>query len=364
MSQKFKNIALDDLKLDSKNPRLPKSKQGKDEKSIIQWMLMEAATVELMMAIGENDFFAGEQLLVVEHKEQSGKYIVIEGNRRLTAVKLLSNPDLTEKVKREKVNKICEEARFKPEMIPCLIFDDENEILKYLGFRHITGIKSWRLLEKARYLNDLRENEFAESNFLDASREIAKMIGSSSNYIKRLLISFLIYKKIEEEDFYRIEKLNDTKFHLNYLTDGIYKSNIRNFLGVDVNSEKPTENLNEKNLEKIVQWWFEKYEGRSRVIGDSRGLNMLDKVLSSPVALKAFENGHKIEDAYELTGEIDVLFRKSILKSLEKIEEADRYSHKVDTFYSGVIDDLQTIFNLTKKIKSFKAEKELDEDEF
>ena len=175
MSQKFKNIALDDLKLDSKNPRLPKSKQGKDEKSIIQWMLMEAATVELMMAIGENDFFAGEQLLVVEHKEQSGKYIVIEGNRRLTAVKLLSNPDLTEKVKREKVNKICEEARFKPEMIPCLIFDDENEILKYLGFRHITGIKSWRLLEKARYLNDLRENEFAESNFLDASREIAKL---------------------------------------------------------------------------------------------------------------------------------------------------------------------------------------------
>ena len=90
----FKDIKFDDLKLNLQYPRLPKSKQGIDEGEVIKFMLLESATLELMMAIGENDFFAGEQLLVVPDEEDEGKYIVIEGNRRLTAVKLLSTPVL------------------------------------------------------------------------------------------------------------------------------------------------------------------------------------------------------------------------------------------------------------------------------
>ena len=88
------SIPLSDLKLDLNNPRLPKSKQGKDEKTVIEWMLLEAATLELMLAIAENDFFAGEPLLVVEDENNKEKYIVIEGNRRLTSAKLLNNPTL------------------------------------------------------------------------------------------------------------------------------------------------------------------------------------------------------------------------------------------------------------------------------
>ena len=91
---KFEEIPFENLKLDLFNPRLPKSKQGKDEEEIIKFMLLESATLELMMAIGENDFFAGEQLLAVPDEEE-GKYIVVEGNRRLTAVKLLSKPELS-----------------------------------------------------------------------------------------------------------------------------------------------------------------------------------------------------------------------------------------------------------------------------
>src|SRR5690606_11897920 len=140
------------------NPRLPKSKHGKSEKAVIEFMLLEAATLELMLAIAENDFFAGELLLVVEDKADPGKYIVVEGNRRLTAVKLLNNPDLTS-VKKIATKEIAGGAKFKPLELPCLVFEDKNKILKYLGFRHITGIKSWRLLEKARYLYDLRNSD-------------------------------------------------------------------------------------------------------------------------------------------------------------------------------------------------------------
>ena len=84
-------IPLDKLKLDPNNPRLPKSLRvkGASEEEIIEYMLLDASLIELMMAIGENNFFPGEQLLVV--KDMGDSYKVVEGNRRLSAVKLLSS---------------------------------------------------------------------------------------------------------------------------------------------------------------------------------------------------------------------------------------------------------------------------------
>jgi hypothetical protein len=337
-NQKFQNIPVSNLKLDLFNPRMPKSKQGKDEKSVIEYMLLEASTLELMLAIGENDFFAGELLLVVPDPADKGKYVVIEGNRRLTAVKLLSNPSLSS-VKKIAIKEIVENAKFKPIELPCLIFDNKNEILKYLGFRHITGVKSWRLLEKARYLYELKNtDEFKNLSFLNGSSEIAKVIGSSAAYVKRLLIGFELYKIVEDEAFYKIDGLNDTSFFLNYFTDSLNKDHIRNFINVDVNAENPVENINVVNLEKITNWWFKKSEGQSRVSGDSEGLKLLNSVIGNNIALAAFERGATIYEAYELTDDIDLQFERKVKDSLKFIEQADALSNRVKSlthaFYS------------------------------
>lgn len=115
----YRKINLSELKLDSENPRLPKSMHGKSDNEILSYMLLDASLIELMLAIGENDFFPGEQLLVV--KDTDGKYKVIEGNRRLSAVMLLSHPELAD-VQVTKIQKVLEEGKFKPTEIPCLVF--------------------------------------------------------------------------------------------------------------------------------------------------------------------------------------------------------------------------------------------------
>lgn len=352
MSQQFTPVKVSDLKLDLFNPRLPKSKQGKDEKTVIEFMLLEAATLELMLAIAENDFFAGELLLVIKDKTEDGKYVVIEGNRRLTAVKLLHNPELTS-VKKIATKEIVDKAKFKPNELPCLVFEDKNKILKYLGFRHITGIKSWRLLEKARYLFELRNNEdFKNLSFLDASKEIAKMIGSTSAYVKRLLISFELYKVVEDEAFYQIDGLNDTRFFLNYFTDGLNKDNIRNFIKVNLNSENPLEHLDSEHLKKLTHWWFEKSEGQSRVLGDSEGLKLLDKVIGHQDALVAFERGLSIYEAYEITDDFDIQFENRIKETLKSIEKAHSLSPKVKKFYTKFSEDIQTIRSTVEIIET------------
>ncbi|MDR2804080.1 MAG: hypothetical protein LBB85_00345 [Dysgonamonadaceae bacterium] len=362
--QQFKRIPIADLKLDLYNPRLPKSKQGKDEKTVIEYMLLEAATLELMLAIGENDFFAGELLLVVSDENDKGKFTVIEGNRRLIAVKILNNPTLAT-VKKFATKEIVENAKFKPIELPCLIFENKNDILKYLGYRHITGIKSWRLLEKARYLYEFRNTEdFEHLSFTNASREIAKVIGSSAAYVKRLLISFELYKKVEDEAFYQIDGLNDTSFFLNYFTDSLNKDNIRNFIGIDINSEIPLENIKIDNLEKLTHWWFKKSEGQSRVLGDSEGLKLLNAVIGNNMALSAFEKGTTIYEAYELTDDVDLQFERKIKESLKSIEQADILSNRVKSFYSELYEDLKNIRRIAGKINDFKTKREQDGDDF
>lgn len=353
MPQQFTPIKVSDLKLDLYNPRLPKSKQGKDEKTVLEYMLLEAATLELMLAIAENGFFAGELLLVVEDETEKGKYIVIEGNRRLTAVKLLNNPELTS-VKKVATKEIVDNAKLQPPTeLPCLIFEEKSKILKYLGFRHITGIKSWRLLEKGRYLFELRNSDdFKNLSFLNASHEIAKIIGSTSAYVKRLLISFELYKVVEDEAFYQIDGLNDTRFFLNYFTDGLNKDNIRNFIRVNLNSENPLENLDSEHLKKLTHWWFEKSEGQSRVLGDSEGLKLLDKVIGHEDALIAFERGLSIYEAYEITDDFDIQFENRIKETLRGIEKAHSLSPKVKKFYTKFSEDIQTIKSTVEIIET------------
>ena len=364
MEQRFESISIENLQLDLYNPRLPKSKQGKDEKTIIEYLLLEAATLELMDSIGENNFFGGEMLLVIPNEGQQRKYIAIEGNRRLTAVMLLNHPELAT-VKKIAAKEISTNAKFKPTELPCLIFERREDIQKYLGFVHITGKKAWRMLEKARYLSDLRKSEqFDNMSFLTASKNIAKIIGSRSPYVRKMLICYSLYEVVEDEKFYQIDGLSDSTFFLNYFSDGLQKENIRNYINVDIDSETPLENLNREHLEELVTWWFKKSEGVSRVIGDSEGMKLLNEVIGNEMALLAFKKGASIYAAYELTDDIDRQFEKQIRKSLEAIEQADRLSNNVNVFYMGLYDDLKKLRQIALKINDFKTRREQDGDDF
>lgn len=364
MNHEIKYVGIDDLRLDLENPRLPKSKQNLSEEVVIEYLLLEAATLELMESIGENDYFVGEMLLVIHDNKDEQKYIVIEGNRRLTAVLLLNKPELA-RVKKAATKEISESAKYKPSTLPCLVFSSREEIQKYIGFVHITGKKSWRMLEKARYLYELRHSEkFSSLSFYDSCKEIARVIGSRSPYVRKMLISFQLYAIVEDEKFYQIDGLSDSTFFLNYFSDGLQKENIRKYLNVDVDSETPLERLNRAHLEELVSWWFLKSEGVSRVIGDSEGMKMLDKVLGNEIALSAFKKGVSIYSAYELTEDIEYQFEKKIKESLHAIEQADSMVYKVKSFYGDLHDDLKSLRDIIGKINDFRKRREQDADDF
>jgi hypothetical protein len=354
MSKNIEYIKVDDLDFDFENPRLPIQVKSKSE--IIEWMLQDASILELMLAIGQSGFFVGEAILVVP---QGRKYIVIEGNRRLTAVKLLNYPELATLHKR-KVKEILKETQERPKEIPCLVFEKREEILKYLGYRHVTGVKSWGVLAKAKYLSQLREY-YKNKSLHEQSRELAKEIGSKSNYVKRLLIGYEIYEIIEDNGFYKIPRLDKTTFHFNYIADFLNRGNINRFVGVDLDKENPLEEVNEENLETLTRLFFEKNDqNRSRVLGNGDDLKKLNEVLGNKKATKHFLDGESLDDAFKSLEESESSFRNELYEAKNTLQNAQSYVHKIE-YDESLIENLKEIVEICKSLKNSLEDKKKDE---
>ncbi|MGI9279992.1 MAG: ParB N-terminal domain-containing protein [Endozoicomonas sp.] len=300
MSQIYEFIDLERLRLDHYNPRLPTSLHEKSEDIVINWMLTDASLVELMLAIGNNGFFPGEPLLIIKEDDD---YIVVEGNRRLASLKLLQDPSIAE-TQKKKVKTVAEETTEKPTKIPCIIFNERSEVNKYLGYRHITGIKEWDLLSKARYLKTLSDDITSEEPKKMKST-LAKAIGSKPDYVNRLLIAYDLFLEIEKNSFFQIRSLNEETIHFNYLLDSLRRTNIRDFIGVDIKSNHPIEELTnntdkKNNFKQLIHWFFDT-AGRIKVAirGDSESLTKLDAILADKIATQYLFRSEDLEESYE-----------------------------------------------------------------
>lgn len=146
------HATVEDLYLDPNNPRLGRenSKQQLSQGKILE-LMQDWELDELATSFIESGFWPQEALIVVQEKIGAREQlVVVEGNRRLAALKLLSRPPATSK----KWQELAKEAKRHPKLftkIPYFVADSRDDIASYLGFRHVTGIKEWHPAEKARY---------------------------------------------------------------------------------------------------------------------------------------------------------------------------------------------------------------------
>ena len=373
---KHLEVNINDINLDLENPRVPlsirKKDQGKTHKEInediLQYLIKTGSITELMLSIGENGFFAGEAILLIPDENNKDKFIVVEGNRRVTALKLLHDPSLAN-ISKSRINDASNLRKIELEeleLIPAIRFEERSDILKYLGYRHITGIKNWKALEKARYMNDLYLDIIKNNPKEDEEifQEIAKSIGSKRSYVKRILEAFKIYNYIEKEDFFDIG-INDEKFHFVNLSDSLNKSNIKKFL--IENDYK--EDFNKENIKSWTEWLFkENTEGVTRLNGSSDNLTKLDAVISNPLAMESFAiKKLSLEQASTMAEDIETILADSLEEALYSLYEADRVLSKIENFSKvyDFDDRIKEIRKLSAKIHKYKLDQEIEfDDEF
>jgi len=278
----LKYVSPKKLEFDPDNPRFAGQFEGKTQEQI-QTGIFGAPHFagELVDSFIENGFIDYEPLIV---KEIGNKFLVIEGNRRLAAVKhILDDPAVEEDKKADLLN------------IPVLVFskqaiDEEKTATRvYLGIRHLLGFREWPPLAKAKFL----EGEIQKLHG-DLDR-VLREVGLTKQQAKRFLVPYRLLTNARitlppAEDFW-------------VLGEALNRTGVKDFLQLEVNS--PTLEIvayKKDHLGLLLDDLYgpKKASGRDRAgrkIGDTRDISTLAKVLSSPTARNFLHNGKSLKEA-------------------------------------------------------------------
>jgi ParB-like chromosome segregation protein Spo0J len=139
----YRRVKVDKLMLDPQNPRLaeigiPKNASQFD---LLKALWEEMAVEEVAMSIAYSGYFEHEPLFV-EESAKDDTFSVIEGNRRLAAVKLLLDASLRQKVKATKLPAIDKSRATELAELPVIV-TTRKDSWRYLGFKHVNGPATW-----------------------------------------------------------------------------------------------------------------------------------------------------------------------------------------------------------------------------
>lgn len=324
VDRSYDTVNVADLHFDPQNPRIPAFVDPSDESSVLDWMLEDAGLVELMGSIAAKGYFPAEPLLVTEVKGGDG-YWVLEGNRRLAAVKLLLDPQSAPRRKSavlEMAGAVDDPASLRA--LPCAFFRDRTEVQDYLGYRHITGIKQWEPAAKARYLQGLFDVHSARHG-TGVYRYIARLIGSKQDYVKRLLGALRLHERIDSLGV--LDRNDDVSFSL--LTLALNYSSIVAFLGIDSLEQPSFDRLDETNLANLATWLYAVDPASDRTaLGESRNMRLLAAAVSKKEGIDALLRGEPVEEAAQATLDPTEMFLRAVRTARGRLLAAQAVLHR------------------------------------
>lgn len=154
-------LQIEQLLLDSKNPRISGASSQRD---VIQKLLDDQADKLLTLAdsIASDGMSPIDRLLVVREKDGSDRFIALEGNRRVAALKILSNPHILGGLQlKSSLQKAFEKVagnfqRDTVEPIACFEVSNREEGTPWLFLRHTgenegKGVVDWSGLATSRF---------------------------------------------------------------------------------------------------------------------------------------------------------------------------------------------------------------------
>jgi len=353
-TQTVRSIKTTDLDFDPENPRFYRLNDATSVTAVIEEMLDDENVQDLMLSIGQKGYFEGEPLLVVE---QEGRAVVVEGNRRLAAVKLL-NGEITPPTRRTaSIREIRDGVAIPPPLeLPCLVYQQRRDVLRYLGYRHITGIKEWDSLSKAKYLAELRREFYADLALDEQLKGLAKDIGSRSDYVGQLLTALGLYTHAEHEKFFGLPiQAHDVEF--SYITTALGYKNICTWLGLDGRIDINMSGLNPENLKKAFGWMFSKDQLGKTILGESRNLSQLAAVVSQPSAIEVLEETKRLSEAYLYTDGPEAALGEALSQAIEKTKVIWNMLPKTKPLTENHLARAEDLFEQVRDIRSHLRDK-------
>jgi hypothetical protein len=296
---KIQYLGIDDLELDAKNPRLGREFVGSNPgQPQILAAMKDWSLEELAVSFIDSGYWPHEAMLVVKEK---GKNVVVEGNRRLAALKMLkATKDGT--VSDRKWTELLSDTRIKQKLfdeVPVIFADSRGDIASFLGFRHVTGIKEWAPAEKAEFIAKLIEDQGL------SYEEVRRRIGSKEPAVRQNYIAYRMLLQMENVDDLNVEQVEE-RFSVLYLS--LRTEGVKKYLKIDIlagprAAKNPVPKSHLKNLHSFARWLFGG-ENSPPVVKDSRQVDDFGKILESRNAVEYLERNAEpsFEVAFNLAG--------------------------------------------------------------
>ncbi|MCI4190203.1 hypothetical protein [Dickeya dianthicola] len=187
----YKSININDLMLDVQNSRFGDNVDGQREAIKVMVENQGQKIVKLAKDIAENGVDPSERMIVVESDDEEKGFIVKEGNRRVTALKLIENPSLVQNKTLELTfEKIKKSRKIRVLNVDCVVYDNEEYNhwinLKHTGQNEGAGRVGWTTPEQLRYMARNGKESFANQlySFIDLFPEHFENIIKNKSKVK------------------------------------------------------------------------------------------------------------------------------------------------------------------------------------
>ncbi|MCE7041726.1 ParB N-terminal domain-containing protein [Dyadobacter sp. CY312] len=324
MKQKIEQIATKDLSFDYQNPRIAEfgitTKTTEQEIIQILWNVM--GVEEIVLSIRASGFFEHEPLLAVK---EDGRLIIIEGNRRLAAVKCILNREIADYIG---INKnqlsVSPEIKDSLEYLPVILVEERKDAWKFIGFKHINGPAKWGSYAKAQYISQIK-NEYDIP-----LEEIASQIGDTHKTVQKLYQGLQVIEQAEQLGKFNRTDISANRLYFSHLYTGLTYEGFKDYLGIKDISEDTKNPVPEDkwdHLEELLTWLFgsRKKEVDAVILSQNPDLRRLDAVIRNKEATYALRDGVPLIQAYELSQPKNETFEQSLLEAKRALQKAQSF---------------------------------------
>ena len=308
-----------DLLFDSHNPRLvdllEDGSEDQESLAVILWENM--AIDELVMSISASGYFPYEPLIAIR---QESRPIVIEGNRRLAALKLLLDPSLRKKVGATGIPRLTATETDALRKVP-VVWTTRIEAWNYIGFKHVNGPVKWDSFSKAKYIAEVHDD------FGISLTEIAKQIGDKHRIVQRLYRALMVIEQAETTGVYQRSRRHKSHFSFSHLYTGLDYEGISSFIklrSASVESRKPVPKSHLKHLGELCVWLYGDSTKELQPVVQTQNphLRQLDEVVQSKSALLALREHMPLYVALEISYGDEIVFRRALVQAKDSLQKA------------------------------------------
>ncbi len=353
----IERVAVADLAFDAQNPRLRGTDGAElDQQAIFDTLWQDFAVDEVAASIAANGYFDFEPMFVVTETDRS---VVVEGNRRLAAVKaLIGEMTPSERVQLPAISKA---ARDRLTTVP-VMRARRPDLWQYVGFKHVNGPQAWRSESKASYI------AWVHNQLGIPLAEIADRIGDKHSTVQRFYRALMVIEQAESADVFQRSDRYKQHFSFSHLYTGLDYAGIQKFVGLksnDYESSRPVPSSKLKELGDLCLWLYGSQSRQREPLVQSQNpdLRILDDILTSKNGVAALRKGLPLRVSQEIAKGDSALLREALVAAKDALQTARgktltgyggqsdllTLAEEIVTYANAVADDLKAEFSRQRK---------------